>query len=293
VAASDQGAASCAFLQAGEGARPDVLCLPGVFGRSAPALALEARRRGDPDLLAAAALTGRAGDGRARAGALGAWLRPAASRGGLFWELGNPFEDAQVWPALGPGFPWHRVGPAGKAPARSTAVAALLADLTAFCQRPRHQTACRPGGPLGQFLGHGLGVLAARLARDEPALARSLTRAGLALAPRDPSLHHNAAVLALGNGEPALALTMAEQALALDPGYARAHRPAARAALLLGAEAALLAHAEVLAHSAAGRSLLGELAEEAGRRGRPALAGRLAALRHSRPAGGSTPGRGD
>jgi len=270
LTSSDSRGSACAWTQAGEGARPDCLCMPLVFARSPAQLRRLAARTQRPELAQAAQLLDQPWTPARAADVLAAWLRPSLAAGDVAWEPGLAAEDAQVEAHLRSGFPWDHVQSARlDAAARSQAARAAADAIAAFCAAglPTTPQGCAATPMLSQALGLQLGVSAALLLRRDPALAEGLLHRAAALAPHDARILNNLAVLDLDAGRPLAALVRTEAALAEDPGYVAGHRTAARAALRAGqpglavAEAALYLQAR--RGSADARAWLDGLAAEA------------------------------
>ena len=243
VVASDHAASACVHAQVAVGARPDALCVPGVFGRDATMLRVLARSGRDGFVQAAI----QARDGRTSrdmAGVLGEWLRPALRDvGTIGWELGNPTEDAQVIPRWTAGFPAGTVHGATLTEAlHRRRLAGGLERLMRWCARD--VGACPIGGDAAQLAARWASVTAARLMLARRRGAGQLLDVAVRLAPQDPAVLNNVAVHRLGKGQPQAALAACRQALQSDATYAAAHRTAARAALLTGDRAAALRHAK-------------------------------------------------
>lgn len=286
INAGDQGGSACAWMQSGEGARPDSPCVPGVFARDRRMMRWLAHRTGLPAFAALAPGTAHAE--RVHGDLLAAWLRPAVAAGPVLWQLGNAAEDARVFPTLVPGFPWHEVRARPQSPAaRQAALSQALAAADRYCTDPPRR-ACRPGRAGATWLAHQHNVLGARLlALGDPAAGQWLARAA-SLAPHEAAIANNLAVSLIGRGAPVVALALCEQALQRRPDYLRLHRTAARAAAAAGEGQRAVAHARAalagLSPAAARRWLEG-LARTAGD---ATLAAELRALS---PTGASGEGR--
>jgi len=280
VTGSDHLASACAWTAAGEGVRPDVLCLPGVFARSPRMLAAIARRGERPGFDAAAA---RASIGSPAHEVLAGWLRPEVAENAVAWELGNADEDALVASHLHAGLPWGRLGAEPVTPGeRALEAQVLVAKAQTLCATLSPQAPwCGLAPTLAGHVGHALGLhAAARLgrpgARPGDQGARLLLDQAHRLAPENPRILNNLAVLELADGHAIQALDLCERALASEPGYARAHRTGARAAVRAGLAEVALAHARayVEARPREARAWLAEVAREA----EPGLAARLRGL---------------
>lgn len=233
VAASDHQAGTCVWQQAAEGQRPDARCVPGVFLRNPTTLAHLAKQTQWQALIDASV---EAQQPRATsATVLGAWLRPALAERPVLWEPGLSAEDAQVLDHVRPSLLWSAVRQQGPSSEERVFAAAELPDAaTRTCAVLGGDGLCSAAPQLAGLLASRLGLYAAHLAPNQPALARTLLESALQLAPGQPRLLHNRAVLALQDGAPGVALQLATAALARDPAYRRAHRTAARAAIALG-----------------------------------------------------------
>mgnify|MGYP002630717975 CR=1 FL=1 len=280
VAASDHVASACLWAQSAEGARADAACIPLVFSRDARTFARLGKLRDQPTWGDAAVAVAGANDARARAYALGIWLRPFAAADALVWEPGHRFEDAQLGGALRPGFPWGYVTPL---PAAATEVAhaaeSLFDGARRFCAASGD--GCGPNTPLRRHLADQLGVWGARLVSTAPPVGVQLLRAALSFDGRRPRVLHNLAVTLLGIGDAATAIVLAQRAVALDPRYRAAYRSLARAALRLSRDDESCAAATQALGDRPSRGALTwlqSLADEAERQGRAALHGRLLAL---------------
>lgn len=250
ITASDHAASACLWLQAGEGARPDALCLPGVFARDARMLQAIAATTGRPGFAAAATRTADPPSSKRSADVLAAWLRPALIAGNVFWEQGLADEDAQVVAHLRGGLPWstvhaERQGAGGRAyePGRLVAEAESLCVALASPAATPGDPACARAPTLARHLGVQLGLHGAQRMRHDPTGARQLLEAAQRLAPETPRILNNLAVLELESGQPELALAWCQRALAAEPDYRRAQRTAARAALRAGRAERAVEHA--------------------------------------------------
>lgn len=233
IAASDHQAGTCVWQQAAEGQRPDARCVPGVFLRNPTTLAHLARQTQWQALVDAAVEAQR--PGATSATVLASWLRPALADRPVLWEPGLAAEDAQVLDHVRPSLTWSAVRQQGPSEAERAAAAAELPDAaTRTCAGLGGDLLCSEAPQLAGLLASRLGLYAAHLAPRQPGLARSLLQSALQLAPGQPRLLHNRAVLALQDGDPDTALRLATAALERDPAYRRAHRTAARAAIALG-----------------------------------------------------------
>ena len=283
LSSSDTRGSACAWTQAGEGVRPDCLCMPLVFARSPEQLRRLAARTQRPELAQAALLLDRPWTPARAADVLAAWLRPSLQAGDVAWELGLAAEDAQVEAHLRPGFPWNHVVPDRVEPAARAQAARAQADaIEAFCAQGLPQTpqGCRQTPMLSQALGLHLGVYAALLMRRDAPVAQELLHRAAVLAPHDAKILNNLAVLDLDAGRPLAALARTEAALAEDPGYVAGHRTAARAALRAGQPGRAVAEAALYLQARRGhpdaQAWLESLAAEAP----PEVAAVLRALPH-------------
>ncbi len=277
ITSGDHAGSACAWMQAGEGARPDSPCIPGVFLRDGAMLSMLAVRSGEAGMATAAHLAGR-GDSPPGA-VLAAWLRPAAAQRPVLWEAGLAAEERHLAGHLLAGFPWQTI--ALKAPdagQQQRATGAALAAMQAACD-DAPSGACRAGAPMANWLGHHAGVLAARSLASGQLGAGPLLRAAIHWAPDQPKVLNNLAVYLIAQGAPAEALAACRRALVVQPDYRRAHRTAARAAVMARQTDAAVAHAAAwLAGgppSKSQRRWLDGLAQQAGE---PTSAARLRSL---------------
>ncbi len=280
IVAHDHTASACLWLQAAEGARPDVRCLPGVFARDARMLRRMGLRLQDAPMLASATLLAAAKDSRGRAAALGALLRPAAAAGVLRWEPGLVFEDAQVAGALRPGWPFGAVALLPQPLTATVADAeAAVEAMTRACRGWGER--CAEGSPLQRHLASLQALWATWLLPRAPAPAAALLERAVMAGAGGAQPLHNLALARLGQGRAAEALGLAERALALEPGYLPAHRSASRAALQLGQADLALQHASA---SGTDANWLRGLSDAARSGGQMALAAELEALAGERDA---------
>jgi len=242
ITSGDHAGSACAWMQAGEGERPDSPCVPGVFLRDETMLRLLAARTGERGMAEAAQLIA-AGEQRSEV-VLSAWMRPAVAARPVRWELGLAAEERHLSGHLLPGFPWHTLSDERiSRHDRERAYKNVLEGLLAQCN-DAPPAACRPESPLASWLAHHAAVVAARaMASGHVASAGPLLRAAVSWAPRQPKILNNLAVYLLGRRQPKTALAACQRALAARPDYLRAHRTAARAALLAGQDEAALDHA--------------------------------------------------
>jgi hypothetical protein len=282
VTASDHAGSGCTWLQAGEGARPDVACVPGVFARDRRMLRWLAKRTGsagfdDAAVLAARGPGGDSADaGRFGARLLGAWLQPVLRERPVLWERGLAQEDAQIQRHLLPGWPWHTLAPA---PVAAEELATRWRQVRAAIARVG-----MPGAPgertpdASGWLANALGLLAGDALRLDPMVAEALCAEALRLSDAVAKVLNNCAVVRIERGNPEAALVLAEQALDREPLYQRAHRTAARAAVVAGNADKAVQHARAWIETAASgpnrHAWLAELAAVA----RPPLRDRLQAL---------------
>ncbi len=282
VSSSDPASGACTWMQVGEGARPDVTCVPGVFGRDPRMLRWLQLRTGDASFGEALVLARRARNAADEALVLGAWLRPAWLEDRVDWELGNAFEDAQVSSRLLPGFPWHHLAlDAVSDDAFRAALGNSVVALERWCADPQGGAGCPAGSLLGGYLGHELGLLGVVALRRGLPEARAVFERAMTLAPADPPLLNNLAVLRIREGDGAAARALCERALALRPDYRRAWRTLSRAALLEGDHPAVLEAARRYIGERPGPARSGwlaDLATEVERSGRRELASGLRSL---------------
>lgn len=237
LTSSDTRGSACAWTQAGEGQRPDSLCMPLVFARSPEQLRRLGARTARPALLAGARLLDVPWTASRAADVLAGWLRPSLQDSDIAWEVGLAAEDAQVEPHLVPGFPWSHVLPDRVAAAqRSAGALAQWSGVQAFCAQglPDIAGGCVGAPHLSEALGLDVGLTAALLMRRDAPLAAELLPHAASLAPDNPKILNNLAVVHLENGRPREALALVDQALARDPDYVVGYRTAARAALRSG-----------------------------------------------------------
>ena len=224
VASSDHASSGCTWLQAAEGSRPDVLCLPAAFLRDDRATRHLAQSRGRPELLPAVGLP----VGSARTSA---WLLPFAQRGVVAWEPGQPVEDGLVEPGLLADLPWSALAPASAEAQRRHAV--FLPDAaTRACEEVTGNSQCQPSPTLQVAWSAALAVHAGHWARRDANVAKSLAQAAVRMH-RSAKALGNLAALEVESA-PFDALAHGREALAVLPSYRRAHRTCARAAVRAG-----------------------------------------------------------
>ena len=237
LTSSDTRGSACAWTQAGEGQRPDCLCMPLVFARSPEQLRRLGARTDRPALLAGASLLDVPWTPQRAADVLAGWLRPSLQTSEIAWEAGLGAEDAQVEPHLEPGFAWSHVRP-DRVPtaAREAGARAQWSGVQAFCAQglPDVAGGCSATPQLSEALGLDVGLSAALLLRRDAHLAAELLSHAASLAPDNPKILNNLAVVDLEQGKPREALALVDQVLARNPGYVLGYRTAARAALRSG-----------------------------------------------------------
>lgn len=245
VTASDHAGSACAWLQGGEGVRPDAACVPGVFFRDDRQLRQQAAAHDRPQWAAAA-------NQRNPQRRLQAWLAPELRAAPVSWQTGLSGEDAWASAALVPGEPWSELRWPLPLPADATAAARQLpASAAAVCAAAAGDPQCRSAPTLAGLLAAELAVHAAVWSRRDPPLGLALAEAAVRLWPSPKALNNLASMVVAA--DPARALQLAERALQIEPDYARAHRSAARACLRLRRVAAAVAHAEAAAAAIADR----------------------------------------
>ncbi len=226
ITAGDHASAACAWLQTAEGVRPDTACVPGVFFRD------------DTQLAQVAGSRDRSAWQRARRVAqpgqrMQAWLQPELQAAPVLWQPGLSGEDSLVGAALVAGLPLSQLRLPVPTPAQARTAALQLPDVaTQQCAQASGDAQCRGAPTLADALAADLAVHTALWARHDPAVARVLGEAAVALSDQPKALH-NLAVL-LVHSDPQRALQLARRAVQRQPDYLRAHRVAARAALQLG-----------------------------------------------------------
>ncbi len=255
IASSDFRAAACTWSQVAVGSRPDSRCVPLVFTRSPRMLAWLDRTGRLSAFSAAGAALRRAEGPKARAKALGLWVRAAVADGPVLWERGHGFEDAQVGTYLRPGYPWDTLRPGHARPGpnseRHAALERALEAAAAACAQAQvgptagggDEERCPPGRPGSAVVGTWASLWGTWLLRHDDPMAGRFLATAVRWAPRSAPALNNLAVLLTRQGDVREALRLCERALEAQPDYVRAHRSAARAAVLAGDPEAATRHA--------------------------------------------------